>query len=160
MYGEKEWSIISDRFMPDRGVNVISQRYARLCVLLYEAHGIHINDNGNLNTPTKEDLNESSIAHIKPAMAPSFTNVLRWSLDEDITIMKAVPIMGHAWADIASRLIPHRERGHLRKRYQVLERRVKATVKRVRKIAPICDPSKTTIEIVFKTRKEKNRQNL
>jgi hypothetical protein len=34
------------------------------------------------------------------------------------------------WAEIGARLLPHRDRGHLRKRYQVLERRVKASVSR------------------------------
>mmetsp|Transcript_56845 Transcript_56845/g.84564 ORF Transcript_56845/g.84564 Transcript_56845/m.84564 type:complete len:706 (-) Transcript_56845:565-2682(-) len=60
-------------------------------------------------------------------------NVHRWSLEEDITLLKAVPLMGHMWAEVSSRLIPHRDRGHLRKRYQVLERRVKATLKREKK---------------------------
>ena len=36
----------------------------------------------------------------------------------------------YRWAELGARLIPHRDRGHLRKRYQVLERRVKATITR------------------------------
>jgi hypothetical protein len=41
----------------------------------------------------------------------------------------------YRWAELGARLIPHRDRGHLRKRYQVLERRVKATVTRGQKQA-------------------------
>ena len=37
---------------------------------------------------------------------------------------KATPIMGNAWAEIATRLMPHRDRGHIRKRFQVLQRRI------------------------------------
>ena len=65
---------------------------------------------------------------------PSEFNVHRWSSDEDITLLKAVPLTGHMWAEVASMLINHRDRGHLRKRYQVLERRVKATIRREKKL--------------------------
>jgi hypothetical protein len=41
--------------------------------------------------------------------------------------------MGSMWAEVRARYIPHRDRGHLRKRYQVLERRIKATVGRIKK---------------------------
>ena len=61
-------------------------------------------------------------------------NVHRWSLVEDITILKSVPLMGRMWAEITNRLIKHRNRGHIRKRYQVLERRVKGAIKRDKKI--------------------------
>jgi hypothetical protein len=117
LYGEKEWTAISHRFMPDRGINLISQRFGRLCVLLYEANGIHVSTEGNLDSPKaihKDVSDYSCISHINPAPAPAFMNVLRWSIDEDIAILKAVPILGHSWAEIASRLIPHRERGKLR----------------------------------------------
>jgi hypothetical protein len=58
--------------------------------------------------------------------------------------LEAVALIGNYWADISSLFVPHRERGHLRKRYQVLERRVKATVKRKGKMPPLCDQSKTS----------------
>ena len=135
LYGEKEWLMISDRFLPDRPVSAISQRYSRLCLLLYRAAGINIGPNGDLDPPPKhpkgaEDLDLEAISKIPPVEAPARFSVHRWSLDEDITILKAVPLMGYLWAEIGNRLIRHRDRGHLRKRYQVLERRVKAAVKR------------------------------
>ena len=64
---------------------------------------------------------------------PEKFNVHRWSLLEDITILKAVPIMGRMWAELANGWISHRDRGHLRKRYQVLERRCKGTVRKEKK---------------------------
>ena len=135
LYGEKEWLMISDRFLPDRPVSAISQRYSRLCLLLYRAAGINIGPNGDLDPPPKhpngaEDLDLEAISAIPRVEAPARFSVHRWSLDEDITILKAVPLMGYLWAEIGNRLIRHRDRGHLRKRYQVLERRVKAAVKR------------------------------
>ena len=45
-------------------------------------------------------------------------------------LLKAVPILGNSWAKLGTYLIPYRDRGHLRKRYQVLERRVKSTMTR------------------------------
>jgi len=51
-------------------------------------------------------------------------NVHRWTLEEDIAILKAVPVMGNLWAEINTKLMPHRDRGHIRKRYQVLQRRI------------------------------------
>eukprot|EP00978_Attheya_sp_CCMP212_P007947 scaffold18479_cov47-Attheya_sp.AAC.1 len=135
LYGEKEWLHISDRFLPDRSVNIISQRYARLCLLIYKAAGIEIDEEGNLAPPPKhpdgvENFDEEAISKLKPCGPPARFNVHRWSLEEDITLLKAVPLMGHMWAEVSTRLIAHRERGHLRKRYQVLERRVKGTVRR------------------------------
>ena len=134
LYGEKQWILIADRYLPDRTINNISQRYSKLCVMLYKAHGIAIDNNGNLETPPKlesvEDIDDEKVALIKKAAAPAILNVHRWSLEEDLTLLKAVPLMGHMWAELGARLIPHRDRGHLRKRYQVLERRVKATVTR------------------------------
>jgi len=35
-----------------------------------------------------------------------------------------VPAMGTQWAEIGTRFMPHRDRGHIRKRYQVLQRRI------------------------------------
>jgi hypothetical protein len=136
LYGEKQWILIADRYLPDRSVNIISQRYSKLCVMLYKAHDIHIDSKGNLLEPPKlesvDDIDNSKVTELglKAVDPPAILNVHRWSLEEDLTLLKAVPIMGHMWAELGARLIPHRDRGHLRKRYQVLERRVKATVVR------------------------------
>lgn len=134
LYGEKQWILIADRYLPDRSINIISQRYSKLCVMLYRAHGIHIDSKGNLEEPPKlesvDDIDEARVRELELSIVepPAILNVHRWSLEEDLTLLKAVPIMGHMWAELGARLIPHRDRGHLRKRYQVLERRVKATV--------------------------------
>ncbi|CAB9501747.1 expressed unknown protein [Seminavis robusta] len=135
LYGEKQWVLIADRFLPDRSINVISQRYSKLCVMLYKANGIKIDKvTGDLLTPPKlesvDDIDDEKVALIKKPKAPAILNVHRWSIEEDLTLLRAVPLMGHMWAEIGARLIPHRDRGHLRKRYQVLERRAKATVQR------------------------------
>ena len=136
LYGEKQWILIADRYLPDRSVNIISQRYSKLCVMLYRAHGIHIAPNGSLLEPPKlesvDDIDDEQVKRLSlvKVAPPAILNVHRWSLEEDLTLLKAVPIMGHMWAELGARLIPHRDRGHLRKRYQVLERRVKATVTR------------------------------
>ena len=136
LYGEKQWILIADRYLPDRSINIISQRYSKLCVMLYKAGGIDIDSKGNLKEPPKlesvddidnEKVKELNLTKVTP---PAILNVHRWSLEEDLSLLKAVPIMGHMWAELGARLLPHRDRGHLRKRYQVLERRVKATVVR------------------------------
>lgn len=135
LYGEKQWILIADRFLPERSVNIISQRYAKLCFLLYKAHGIKIDKNGNLEDPPKfesvDDLDQEQVAKLQKVPPPAILNVHRWSIEEDLTLLKAVALMGSMWAELRARLIPHRDRGHLRKRYQVLERRVKATAARV-----------------------------
>ncbi|KAL7580151.1 hypothetical protein ACA910_012907 [Epithemia clementina (nom. ined.)] len=137
LYGEKQWMLIADRFLPERSSNIISQRYSKLCVLLYKANGIAIDADGRLEKPPKlesiDDIDETAMKKLKPAQAPAILNVHRWSLEEDLTLLKAVPITGHMWAELGARLIPHRDRGHLRKRYQVLERRVRSTVERSNK---------------------------
>ena len=137
LYGEKQWVLIADRFLPERSTNIISQRYSMLCVLLYKANGIVIDADGRLDKPPKlesiDDIDEMAVKKLKPVQAPAILNVHRWSLEEDLTLLKAVPITGHMWAELGARLIPHRYRGHLRKRYQVLERRVKSTVERSNK---------------------------
>lgn len=137
LYGEKQWILIADRYLPDRSVNSISQRYSKLCLMLYRAHGIHVDPDGNLETPPKdmklETLDEAAVAKLKKVEPPAILNVHRWSIEEDLTLLKAVPIFGHMWAELSTRLVPHRDRGHLRKRYQVLERRVKATVARTKR---------------------------
>jgi len=136
LYGEKQWILIGDRYLPDRSINIISQRYSKLCVMLYKAHGIWVDAQGNLAEPPKlesvDDIDEARVEAmgLKLVDPPAILNVHRWSMEEDLTILKAVPIMGHMWAELGARLIPHRDRGHLRKRYQVLERRVKATITR------------------------------
>jgi hypothetical protein len=162
LYGEKQWILIADRYLPDRSVNIISQRYSKLCVMLYKANGIYIDAKGDLVPPPKhdsvDDINEAKVQELglKAVDPPAILNVHRWSLDEDLTLLKAVPLMGHMWAELGARLIPHRDRGHLRKRYQVLERRVKATVARSSKgDTSIAKPSrwqstqrKTTVPVV------------
>eukprot|EP00549_Striatella_unipunctata_P003843 CAMPEP_0118722102 /NCGR_PEP_ID=MMETSP0800-20121206/31157_1 /TAXON_ID=210618 ORGANISM="Striatella unipunctata, Strain CCMP2910" /NCGR_SAMPLE_ID=MMETSP0800 /ASSEMBLY_ACC=CAM_ASM_000638 /LENGTH=498 /DNA_ID=CAMNT_0006630171 /DNA_START=199 /DNA_END=1695 /DNA_ORIENTATION=+ len=79
-----------------------------------------------------EDLNETAASALKPVAPPAIFHVHRWSLEEDVTLLRAVPIFGHMWAAVSSRLIPHRDRGHLRKRYQVLERRIASCVDRMK----------------------------
>jgi hypothetical protein len=144
LYGEKQWILIADRYLPDRSVNIISQRYSKLCVMLYKAHGIDIDPKGNLLEPPKlesvDDIDEEKVKELrlKSVDPPAILNVHRWSLEEDLALLKAVPLMGHMWAELGARLIPHRDRGHLRKRYQVLERRVKATVARSSKGGTSC----------------------
>ena len=137
LYGEKQWLLIADRFLPDRSVNIISQRYSKLCLMMYRAHGVEIDDQGNLKTPPKydsiDDLDEDAVGQLKRVSPPAILNVHRWSWQEDLTLLKVVPLMGHMWAELGARFLPHRDRGHLRKRYQVLERRVKATVARLKK---------------------------
>jgi hypothetical protein len=136
LYGEKEWVLVSDRFLPDRSANSISQRYHRLSFLIYKSNGIFIDDDGKLAPlPTfkkgcviSEDQAsrriQEAIVKIKPPEAPTTMNVHRWTMEEDIAILKAVPMMGNQWAEICNHIIPHRDRGHIRKRYQVLERRI------------------------------------
>ncbi len=128
LYGEKEWCLVSDRFLPDRVFNSISQRYNKLCFLIYKANGIEIDDKGKLPPiPTFAKGATYDVAKaetLKPAHAPTTMNVHRWTLEEDIAILKATPIMGNFWAEIGTRLLPHRDRGHIRKRFQVLQRRI------------------------------------
>lgn len=69
-------------------------------------------------------FDEVELAGVKRPLPPTTMNVHRWTLEEDIAILKSVPIMGAQWAEICNRIIPHRDRGHIRKRYQVLERRI------------------------------------
>ncbi len=131
--------MISDRYLPDRSVSSISQRYWRLCLLIYKGQGIAITAKGELEPPPKhlkgvEDFDEELIARsLKPVARPIQYGLYRWSMEEDIMLLKAVPLMGRMFAEIAKRLIPHRDRGALRKRYQVLERRVKGALKRDKK---------------------------
>jgi hypothetical protein len=138
LYGEKEWTLISERFLPDRNLTVVAQRFWRLCFLIYKANGIHIDAKGNFKEPPvfprgPEDFDKAKVATLKPVKKPLLYNLYRWSFEEDITLLKAVPIMGRLFAEISKRLIPHRDRGVLRKRYQVLERRVKGSLKREKK---------------------------
>ena len=136
-YGEKQFTLISDRFLPDRSMNIISQRYNKLCVMLYKANGIAIDEEGRFEKPPKfesvDDVDESKAKTLKKVAPPAVLNVHRWSLEEDLTILKAVPIFGTMWAEIAARFLEHRDRGHIRKRYLVLERRVKTTVTKEKK---------------------------
>jgi Myb-like DNA-binding domain len=137
LYGEKQWLLIADRFLPERSINIISQRYAKLCFMLFQVHRIEIDKDGNLSPPPKldsvDDIDEKELIKLQKVPPPAILNVHRWSMEEDITLLKAVALMGSMWAEIRARLIPHRDRGHLRKRYQVLERRIKATASRTKK---------------------------
>jgi hypothetical protein len=137
LYGEKQWLLIADRFLPDRSINIISQRYSKLSLLLFKAHGIKIDEEGNLEAPPKIDSIDKAdfekVEALKRVDPPAILNVHRWSIEEDLALLRAVPVLGHMWAELSSRVLPHRDRGHLRKRYQVLERRIKATVSRSQK---------------------------
>ncbi len=137
LYGEKQWVLIADRFLPERSVNIISQRYSKLSYMLFKANGIKIDKNGNLPNPPKlesvDDLDKEQLSILPMVQPPAILNVHRWSMEEDLTLLKAVAMMGSMWAEVRARYIPHRDRGHLRKRYQVLERRIKATSGRIKK---------------------------
>lgn len=140
LYGEKEWLLISDRFLPDRTISQISQRYWRLCLLIYKSNGIFIDNKGNFLEPPRaingpEDFDENKVRSImRPVKKPDVIGLYRWSMEEDLCLLKAVPLMGRFFAEIGKRFIPYRDRGALRKRYQVLERRVKGAVKRDKKL--------------------------
>lgn len=144
LYGEKQWELIANRFLPDRSCNIIAQRYSSLCVMVYKANGVSIDGDGNLETPPKfesiDDVDFGKVKLFKKVEPPAILNVHRWSYEEDLTILKAVPVMGNMWAELKARLLPHRDRGHIRKRYQVLERRIKGTVQRANKAEPIKVP--------------------
>ena len=135
LYGEKQWVLIADRFLPERSIHIISQRYSKLCMMIYMANGVKIDDEGKLEKPPTvsdflTDRQKDFLEHLKPMEPPAILNVHRWSLKEDLMLLKAVPILGNSWAKLGTFLIPYRDRGHLRKRYQVLERRVKSTLTR------------------------------
>lgn len=136
-YGEKQWILISDRFMPERSINIISQRHGTLCYMLYKSRGIEIDEFGELAEPPKhdsvDDVDAEALKTLEKVPPPAILNVHRWSMDEDLILLRAVPLFGPMWAEIRVRLLPHRDRGHIRKRYQVLERRIKATWNRIKK---------------------------
>lgn len=119
----------------------ISQRYWRLCLLIYKGQGIVIDDKGDLEAPSDnlkgiEDYDEELISMtLKRVAKPIECGLYRWSMEEDIMLLKSVPLMGRMFSEIKKRFIPHRDRGALRKRYQVLERRVKTALKRDKKSA-------------------------
>lgn len=131
LYGEKQWMLLSDRFLPERSVNIISQRYGTLCYMLYKTRGVKIDEDGELTEPPRpdsvDDLDMEKVEKLEKVPPPAIINVHRWSMDEDLALLHAVPLFGTMWAEISVRLLPHRDRGHIRKRYQVLQRRVKAT---------------------------------
>jgi hypothetical protein len=82
--------------------SIISQRYSKLCLMLYKANGVKIDPNGNLEIPpryeTFDDIPSAALKKLKPVAPPTVFNVHRWSLEEDLTLLKAVPKMGHMWA--------------------------------------------------------------
>ena len=148
---------ISDRFLPDRSVSIIAQRYWRLCLLIYRGHNIYIDHNGSFKKPPvlpngADDFDERAIAQtLKPVKQPVAFGLYRWSMEEDILLLKAVPLMGRLFAEIGKRFIPYRDRGALRKRYQVLERRVKGAMKRDKKLRPIVTkPAKKPLPVLSK----------
>ena len=88
MYGEKEWLLLSDRFLPNRSVSIISQRYNHLCLLFYKSNDIRIDAKGDLlpapdNPPPNWEA-RAKIVLTKVPLPVKF-NVHRWSLLEDIT---------------------------------------------------------------------------
>jgi hypothetical protein len=97
LYGEKQWMLIADRFLPDRSANIISQRYSKLCMMMCKAHGIQIDDEGNLEEPPKfesvDDLDEEAVGKIKRVAPPAVLNVHRWSWEEDLTLLSVIPLM-------------------------------------------------------------------
>ena len=115
-------------------MTTISQRYVKLCYLIYKANGVETDEQGKVSDGRtarsgppalfSTKLRARQIAGIRPARPPTAMNVHRWTLEEDVTILRAVPAVGNQWADIATLLLPHRDRGHIRKRFQVLQRRV------------------------------------
>lgn len=134
LYGERQWTLISDRFLPDRNDQIISQRHAKLSVLIFKANGVVIDAQGKLPPPPKyrsiDEVDGRQLSRIPRVDPPAILNVHRWSIAEDLTILRAVPILGTMWAELSNRLLPHRDRAHIRKRYEVLERRIKASVNR------------------------------
>ena len=116
--------------------------------MLYQAHGIKIDAEGDLDVPPivvsgpRPLAVENALTALKKVDPPAILNVHRWSIEEDLALLRAVPLLGHMWAEISTRFIPHRDRGHLRKRYQVLERRVKATVTRAQREQPVIQTNK------------------
>lgn len=146
LYGEKQWSEIGSRFLPERSFHNISLRYNKLCLMLFRSRGIKIDENGQLETPPKyerlKDVDKAKLAMIKKAPRPAIMNVHRWSWEEDLTILSAVSVMGNMWSEIEKRFIPHRHRANIRKRYQVLERRCKSAVQRSFKADGECAKSR------------------
>lgn len=70
--------------------------------MLYKANGVKIDAGGNLETPPSyesfDEIPSASLKKLKPVDPPTVFNVHRWSLEEDLTLLKAVPKMGHMWA--------------------------------------------------------------
>lgn len=101
LYGEKQWLLIADRYLPDRSVHSISHRYNQLCVMIYQANGVPMDAKGNLPTPPKlesvDDIDEGRFKqyNLQQVTPPDILNVHRWSLEEDLALLKAVPIMGN-----------------------------------------------------------------
>ncbi|KAL3794951.1 hypothetical protein HJC23_004328 [Cyclotella cryptica] len=104
-----------------------------------------------------------AVSKIKPPAPPTTMNVHRWTMEEDIAILKAVPMMGNQWAEICNHIIPHRDRGHIRKRYQVLERRIpkgttKMNLKRPAEIELAREVTKYAKTMTTKTQKPPSSQ--
>jgi Myb-like DNA-binding domain len=161
LYGEKQWGLVCNRFLPNRSTNFVAQRYSTICTHLYKARGIGIDSEGNLDLPPEylsiDDVDPGKLATVHEVPPPAIINVHRWSLDEDLNLLRVVPIMGHMWAEIAARVLPHRDRGHIRKRYQVLSRRVKTAVQRMNNA--LLQPSLTQVKTPPRHRNQLSRES-
>lgn len=161
MYGEKQWAMLSDRFLPCRTFSEVAHRYSKMSVLIYIANGVHVDDEGKLaDCPTDSNGNSVSCseydedfinANLKQVEEPEQYGLYRWTMEEDIMLLKAVPLLGKVYAEIGKILIPHRHRGALRKRYQALERRVKGVLKREKKLADSIKKKRTPLALLKPT---------
>lgn len=78
-------------------------------------------------------MNEVILQRLQTIYAAWLYNVYRWKLEEDIAILRSVLLMDRYFAKQSLRFFPHMDRGGLRKRYKVLEQRVKGSMKREKK---------------------------
>jgi len=107
----------------------VAHRYAYLCTLLFRAHGINIDEYGNLDPPPKYskagDVDESILRKLRKVDSPTTHDPDRWSVQEDTALLKAYLLVGTMWATIRKFVLPHRERSEIRRRFMQLERRIK-----------------------------------
>ena len=144
--------MISNRFLPNRKFVNVAQRYSKLCVLIYKANGVPIDDVGNIL-----QCDDDKFYSLQPLTAPLNFGLYRWSMEEDLVLLKSVPRMGKVYSEIGKRFIPYRDRGALRKRFQVLQRRVKSVLK-VRKSAANKRPKMTTKKVTLGNEHQKMSQ--
>ncbi|GKY90700.1 hypothetical protein MPSEU_000043400 [Mayamaea pseudoterrestris] len=137
LFGEKQWEMVRDRFLPDRIGTVISRRYNKLSVIVFRAFGVQIDEEGDLPLvatvyKSVEQMSSSTrqqLRLLKSVDAPAIYNVHRWDFEEDVVLLKGVALLGTSWAVIKATYLPHRDRTHIRKRYEVLARRFKSVEK-------------------------------